>query len=322
MLSTSIRLPFRLLGIPVMLDLSFLLAVPLLGWIIAMQVSRLSAEHGLWLHEGMLPYLLGLLITLGLFLSVVIHELGHSIVARLYGVEVRSITLWLLGGMAQFDQMPRQRGAEAVVAVAGPVTSLLVAAGLFFVAAAVPWHYTAARFSLTYLWQMNLVLAIFNMLPALPLDGGRVMRSLLALRFSHLGATRFTAVVSKMLALALGVLGLLYAPFLILIAVFVWWAVNQEMRQSFITEALDGVRVQELMTPQQAIPAEVLPEPQDTMIGERETANEAFLRMRQNNTPRLFVTDAAGRVVGIITRTDLAHAIESQLLRMDGSQPA
>ena len=321
MSGTSIRLPFRLLGIPLLLDLTFLLAVPLLAWLVASQVIRLSQENGLWLHEGMTPYMLGLLITLGLFISVVIHELGHCIVARLYGVQVRSITLWLLGGMAQFDDMPRQRGGEAVVAIAGPITSLGVAAVLFAATLGVSWEYTAARFSLTYLWQMNLVLAIFNMLPALPLDGGRVLRSLLALRFSHVGATRFAAVISKMLAVGLGILGLLYAPFLILVAVFIWWAVIQETRQSYIAEALDGLHVHDLMTPQiETLPLPPAPTP---TIGERDTANEAFSRMRRDNAARLLVTDAAGRIIGIITHTDLAQAIQMRLLRWDDrSQPA
>ena len=152
--------------------------------------------------------------------------------------------------MAQFDEMPRQRGGEAVVAVAGPVTSLLVAAAIFGMARLVPLDSMPVWFTLTYLWQMNLVLAIFNLLPALPLDGGRILRSLLALRFRHTSATRFAGLISKVLAVGLGILGVLYSPFLILVAVFVWWAASQEVRQSHVTDALDGLHAQDLMTPQ------------------------------------------------------------------------
>src|SRR5688500_2191539 len=100
----------------------------------------------------------------------------------MYGVQVKSITLWLLGGMAQFDEMPRQRGAEAVVAVVGPIVSVAVAVVCWLALKALPGSAVPARFVLSYLAGTNVMLAIFNMLPALPLDGGRVLRSLLALR--------------------------------------------------------------------------------------------------------------------------------------------
>src|SRR3954469_12400895 len=124
------RLPFTLLGSPVLLDVTFLIILPVFAFSIAGQVGFWARQVGVEdhpsLHSPWVPYVLGLATAVGLFVSVILHELGHSVVARLYGVKVRSITLWLLGGMAQFDEMPRQRGAEAVMAVAGPIVSILI----------------------------------------------------------------------------------------------------------------------------------------------------------------------------------------------------
>ena len=128
MFGASFRLPFKLFGIPVKLDSSFLLVLPLIAWTIGAQVPQLAEVFlqiglpidparltGRWTAVG-----LGLGSAVGLFASVVLHELGHALTARLYGVEVREITLWFLGGVAQFEELPKQRGAEAVVGIAGP----------------------------------------------------------------------------------------------------------------------------------------------------------------------------------------------------------
>jgi Zn-dependent protease len=125
------RLPFRLLGIPVSLDPTFALVLPLFAWLIANQVgafATLLAQVGVVLDvtdltTGATPYVLGLASALGLFASVVVHELGHAVTARLYGVQTKMITLWFLGGVAQLEDMPRARGAEAVVAIVGPIVS-------------------------------------------------------------------------------------------------------------------------------------------------------------------------------------------------------
>src|SRR6476661_4008704 len=134
MFRKAYRLPFKLLGIPIFIDVTFLFILPLFAWMIANQVKFWAEQVGVAdhpsLHAPWVPLALGLVGALGLFVSILVHELGHSVTARLYGVKVNRITLWLLGGMAQFDEMPRQRGAEAVVAVVGPLVSIAV--GLIF----------------------------------------------------------------------------------------------------------------------------------------------------------------------------------------------
>lgn len=233
MMSHSVyRLPFRLLGIPVQLDLTFLLILPLLAWLIGSDLSEFIRAFELNiavepLTRGLKPYLLGFLAALGLFLSILVHELGHSVVGQRLNLKIRSITLWVLGGMAEFERIPRQHGTEAVMAIAGPLTSLLIAAVAWALQYAAPMSMGGVRFLLAYLLYMNLVLAAFNLLPALPLDGGRVFRSLLATRMSFAKATRIAAILSKTVAVLLGLGGLLSVNiWLILIAFFIFIAVS------------------------------------------------------------------------------------------------
>jgi Zn-dependent protease/predicted transcriptional regulator len=298
MFRKAYRLPFTLLGIPVLLDVTFLVILPVMALSIAGQVGYWARQVGVEdhpsLHKPWVPYALGLATALGLFVSVILHELGHSAVARWYGVKVRSITLWLLGGMAQFDEMPRQRGAEAVMAIAGPVVSVVVGVVCALLLRSLPPSAVPAAFVLGSLARMNILLALFNMIPALPLDGGRVLRSLLALRTTHLRATQVAAGVSKFLAIALGLFGLWSGQWmLILIAFFVYVAVNSELRGSMVTELLDGARVGELMT------RRVTPVTADLTVAE---LAQAMMREHVQGFP---VVDAGGRVVGMVCIEDL-----------------
>ncbi|WP_299425889.1 site-2 protease family protein [uncultured Meiothermus sp.] len=253
MFTRAIRLPFRLLGIPVSLDLSFLIVLPLFAFLIGSQLPvylrllQISPDPAL--VDGLTPYLLGLLAAIGLFISVLIHELGHALTARGYGVQTREITLWLLGGVAQLEQMPRTRGAEAVIAIAGPIVSVLLAGFFGLLRGVVPPEAAGGQFLLGYLSLINLSLALFNLLPALPLDGGRILRSLLALYYPHLEATRTATIISKLLAFALGLLGLLIGNlFLILIAFFIFIAASAEAEQAVLSRTLEGLVVRDLMT--------------------------------------------------------------------------
>ncbi len=182
MFSKTFRLPFRLAGIPLEMDISFLLILPVMAWLIGSRVGQLAQMWGIAhahsLEAGATPYALGLIAAVGLFICVVLHELGHSLAARAFGVKVRSITLWFLGGVAQFEEIPRKKGQEAIVGAAGPVVSFGLAA-LFWVAATFSPPWPALEFVLGYLAITNLVLGVFNLIPAIPLDGGRILRSIL-----------------------------------------------------------------------------------------------------------------------------------------------
>lgn len=262
----GIRLPFKLLGIPVTLDPSFLLVLPLFAYLIGSQVPALVvllSQLGIVdagaagvsqeaarraLGEGFTPWLLGLGGALGLFTSVVIHELGHAAVARLYGVETVEIRLWFLGGVAQFKDMPRQRGAEALVALAGPVTSAALGALTWLLAPVVPLG-LGVQVVIAYVAVTNLALALFNLLPALPLDGGRILRSLLALVFDRLRATTIAVAVSGILAVALGVYGFFTGQFfLVIMAFFVYNAGRAEASAAYLDDAVGSLSVADLMT--------------------------------------------------------------------------
>jgi Zn-dependent protease/predicted transcriptional regulator len=301
MFRKAYRLPFSLLGIPIYIDVTFLFVLPLFAWMIARQVGFWAQQVGVEdhpsLHRPWVPLALGLAGALGLFASILVHELGHSVTARLYGVKVRRITLWLLGGMAQFDEMPRQRGAEAVVAVVGPLVSIAVGLLCWLALRLLPPGAVAAGFVLSYLRTANIALAIFNMIPALPLDGGRVLRSLLALRLPHLRATQVAANVGKFLAIALGLLGLWQGNFmLVAVAFFVYVAGNAEVRDSLVADMLAGVRVGDLMTRQ------VRTVPPDMTLDELARA-----MVREHQQGFVVVDPATGTVAGMVSLEDLQH---------------
>ncbi|MEX2503169.1 MAG: M50 family metallopeptidase [Trueperaceae bacterium] len=308
----GIRLPVRLLGVPLRLDPSFLLILPLLAWLIASQVPAyvtLMAEAGIDLDadaltRGATPALLGLGAAIGLFVGVVLHELGHVLAARLFGHQAEEITLWFLGGMARFRDLPRGPGAEALVALAGPVASFAVA----FASAALigvtetPW----LRFLASYLAIANGALGIFNLLPAMPLDGGRILRSLLAIPFGRLRATQASVVVSRGVAIAMGVWGFLSLNLLLVVlAFFVYQAGTAEGRMAIVERHFEGRTVRDLMTPD---PATV---PPDMPLSQ-------FARLREFRAHSGYpVVDAAGRLHGFARVLDV-----DPLEDADGEMPA
>lgn len=241
---------FRVLGIPLYLDFSFLLILPLLAFLIGSNLPVYLELFGLpqdpSLLQGTLPFLLGLSAALGLFTSVLLHELGHALVARRFGIATKRITLWLLGGVAQMERIPREPKKELWIALAGPAVSFALA--LFFHLART--EAGALGFLTHYLALINLMLGLFNLLPALPLDGGRVYRALLALRKPYLQATRQALALSQAVAWALGLFGLVvFNPFLVLIAFFVYMASRAEGEAALLAQALSGLKVKNLMTP-------------------------------------------------------------------------
>jgi len=189
-------------GIPIQLDLTFLLILPIFAWIIGSQVTQTvdllnRVDAGLdaaVLTTGSLPWVLGVAAAVGLFTGVILHELGHSLVARRYGYPIDSITLWLFGGIAQLTEMPEDWRQELTIAIAGPIVSVVLGVLSAVAFVAVPGSgetgFQAARFVLGYLALMNVALAGFNLLPGFPMDGGRVLRALLARNRPFARATR------------------------------------------------------------------------------------------------------------------------------------
>jgi Zn-dependent protease/CBS domain-containing protein len=185
-----------------------------------------------------------------LFACIVLHELGHALTARRFGIATRDITLLPIGGVARLDRMPERAHQELLVALAGPAVNLVLAIALFVVASAITGGTPAP---LTDLWQgpllerlawVNVLLLVFNLVPAFPMDGGRALRALLAMRVSHLRATRVAAALGQAIALGFGLLGLFGNPFLILIALFVWVGAAAEVAMVELKTALGNVLVE------------------------------------------------------------------------------
>jgi Zn-dependent protease/CBS domain-containing protein len=251
-------------GIPLNVDLTFLLVLPLFAWIIGNQVGDyvelLNGATGAGIPVGTLAtsptsYVVGLVAALGLFTGVILHELGHSLVARRLGYPIASITLWIFGGIAQLDEMPEDWRHELVIAIAGPIVSVALGVVSYAAFLAVPRSgsvtVAAAAFLLGYLAVMNVALAAFNMLPGFPMDGGRVLRALLARNRPYARATEIAAQVGKLFAIALGLFGLFGGGglFLVAIAFFIYIGAASEARQTVMRAAFEGVTVRDVMTP-------------------------------------------------------------------------
>lgn len=204
----------------------------------------------------------GIAFVLLLFVCVVLHEFGHALTARRFGITTRSITLLPIGGVAAMEKMPEDPRQEMLVAVAGPAVNLAIAGVLalglllsqtpppVIAEDAPPLLFAGFAAFIYQLLFINILLAVFNMVPAFPMDGGRVLRAALALRMDHAEATRRAATVGQMLALLMFVLGLLYNPFLMLIAVFVWLGASAESSSEQLQAALARAGAEQSMVTQ------------------------------------------------------------------------
>lgn len=238
----------RIAGIDIYVHATFLL---LLAWV----------GFGEYRSGGAAAALSGVGFTLAVFVIVVLHEYGHALTARRFGVATRDITLLPIGGVARLERMPREPRQELVIALAGPAVNLALATILFVVLAATrgagaPDELATGgedffrRGLLAQLLSINVWLALFNLIPAFPMDGGRVLRAALAWRGGDYGrATAQAARVGRLFALAFGTIGLfvLKSPTLVLVALFVWLAAAGEAASVSQEAALDGVSIRDLM---------------------------------------------------------------------------
>ena len=280
-------------GIPVRIHWSFLIALPLLALVFAQNVAPAAAVLGIdprALAGG--PWMWGLGLTLVLFLSVLLHELAHAVYARRKGAPVHDITLLMIGGVSRIGEPARARH-EAIMALAGPGVSLAlgVAAGLLL--AVTPAGWIDARVALVLIAEMNLVLGLFNLVPAFPMDGGRVLRAVLASRMGPVRATRAASLVGKAFAFAFVAAGVLGGGlFLVLIGGFVFLGADAEARQVRMKSALGRVRVRDLMIRPVGV------------VGAHDSVEQAAERMIREQRTAFPVMDE-GEVVGVLTLEDV-----------------
>jgi Zn-dependent protease/CBS domain-containing protein len=242
-------------GIPIRVHVTLLLVLPLLAAMFGGAFRR-AAELAEVPPERLLgaPAAWGLGVAVGLFASVFVHELAHTVYALARGGRVRSITLMMVGGVSELTEAPPRPRDEALMALVGPLTSLVLAAGL----GGVTWLLQGTRsfnlqFACFYLASLNLFLGLFNLLPAFPMDGGRIVRASLTGRLGALRATRVAAVLGRGFAVLFGLWGALtFNPFLMVIAVFIYLGAEGEARQMRMKATLERVPVSALMTPRVA----------------------------------------------------------------------
>jgi Zn-dependent protease len=230
----------RVAGIDIRVHATFVI---LLAWI---AVSQIAAGHGLRTAAA------GIVLILCVFAIVVLHELAHALVARRFGVRTRDITLLPIGGVSSLERIPDQPRQELLIAIAGPAVNIVLALALFGVLALLrlplaPSELRGGGSFLAQLAWINVGLALFNLLPAFPMDGGRLLRATLALRMDYDRATRIAARFGKAAAVGFGLLGLFFNPILFLIALFVWIGAQQEAAMVHMRSALTGVPVERAM---------------------------------------------------------------------------
>lgn len=296
----------RIAGIDVRIHATFLVLLVWFGFVY-------FAEGG---YAAMFT---GLTFIILLFLCVILHEFGHALAARAYGINTPDITLLPIGGIARLERMPDKPWQELVVALAGPAVNVVIAFGLYVVIGRFFGLGDLEELAegrgnlLTQLLAINVILVVFNLLPAFPMDGGRVLRALLATRLSHGRATRIAATVGQIVAVLFGLLGLFGGnPFLLFIAVFVFFGARAEASFATFKETAEGTHVAAVMHP----PGPVL------MTGM--TVSGAVQAAMQGHEGLLPVADPSLHLVGVIPADLLARALRwdptakiDQLVRHD-----
>ena len=296
----------RTVGIDVYLHVTFLLMLGLIASAHAVAGGSLTAG------------LSSITFLMAIFLCVLLHEFGHALAARRYGIRTRDIILLPIGGVANLERIPDKPRQEFWVALAGPLVNVAIAAALgiflLFTGISTPWtslSSTTGSFA-ERLLAVNLFLILFNLLPAFPMDGGRVLRALLAMHTNYARATRIAARTGQAMAVVFGIVALFYNPLLLIIAVFVWTGAAQEARVAELKHSLGGFPVRAAMlTHFDAL------KPDDHL----DRAIELVLRGWQQDFP---VMDGE-RVVGVLTRDGLLaglrergpHAMVGEVMRED-----
>ena len=252
---------------------------------------------------GLAASAVGIALVIAVFAVIVVHELGHALVARRYGIGTRDIMLLPIGGISSLERMPERPSQELAVALVGPAINLAIA-GLLWLGLVVTHGTTDLRAATTIggaiatqLMWINVGLAVFNLIPAFPMDGGRGLRALLAMKLGHERATDIAAGLGKVFAVLIGISGLFYNPLLILIAIVVWMGASQERALAHLKATLHGVPVSAAMLTRVAA---VSPEQR------LEDAAAVMLSRGQSEVP---VVDR-GVAVGVLTRADVASALE------------
>jgi stage IV sporulation protein FB len=281
----------RIAGTEVRVHFTFLLLVLWFGLVAGMQGGAAAAVDAI-------------VFILAVFGCVVLHEYGHILTAKSFGIVTRDITLLPIGGIASVERMPEKPAQELLVALAGPTVNGLIAAILIVLFGAdLGAELTVASMDdlkldfATRLALANAMLGVFNLIPAFPMDGGRVLRALLSLRLDRARATRIAARIGHGIALGLGFLGLFGNPILVFIALFIFLAASQEVYATELGEAARGAGVLDA-----TITA-------FSTLDMRSTVSQGVDKLLSSTQRNFPVIDGAGRLQGILTRDGIIRAL-------------
>ena len=278
---------FSVFGIPVELHISFL-ALMIIIYIVA--------------FFNLIPYinlLTAVLITL-VFVTVVLHELSHSYIAKRYGIKIKRIVLIPIGGVSEMEEIPKDPSQELRIALAGPLANLIIALISFFILIIFRASLSSVLLgALYYFIVVNLLLGLFNLLPAFPMDGGRILRAFLAKRMSFVRATRLAATIGKELAIIMAVVGVFFNFLLILVAIFVYFGAEGEYRSILVSTLLEDIKVKDIMTTDVHT------------LDQNQTVHETLKTMFSEKHMGYPVMDN-GQLVGIITFDDISKIPESK----------
>lgn len=280
----------RFAGIDVFVHATFVL---LIGWV----------GYNYWReYQDWTRVIMGILFILALFVCVVLHEYGHALTARKYGIKTRDITLYPIGGVARLERLPDRPIEELWVALAGPAVNVVIAALLLAYLLLTDGLVPIADMSFTQgsfverLVAVNISLVLFNLIPAFPMDGGRVLRALLALKLEYVQATQIAATIGQGIALLFGFIGLFTNSFLLFIALFVWIGAGQEASMVQVRHSLGGIPITRAMQTNFQILS-----PSDTLA----RVVELILAGSQQDFPVV----ENGRVIGILDRDTFISAL-------------
>ncbi|MFP3909854.1 MAG: site-2 protease family protein [Archaeoglobaceae archaeon] len=236
---------------------------------------------------------------IGLFVAVLLHELSHSLLSKRSGVEVKGILLFIFGGVSMLEKFPKEPEKEISIAIVGPLTSFAIAAVAYLIfLTGIP---IVAEFFMVFFY-FNVVLGAFNLIPAFPLDGGRVLRGFIARKTNFIKATQVAAGVGKSLAIFMAIVGIFANPWLILIALFIYLGASEEERTATMENVLSDSRVRDVMS-----------SPAVTVTPDT-TAEDVINLMFKHRHLGYPVTEDS-ELVGIVTLQDVANASRDSLVK-------
>lgn len=281
-------------GIPISIHWTFWI---LIIWVIYSNISQgQGGSETIWY----------ILFVFTIFACIVLHELGHAIAARQYGISTKSIVLYPIGGVASLEKIPEDPSQELVVAIAGPMVNIIIAILIYiFLSLSNGWmvkmeeiNYITADNFLFALFSVNIILVIFNMIPAFPMDGGRVLRALLALKMDRVKATEWAVNVGRFFTILFVLWGISNNPFLIFIGLLIYMGAQAELNQVRSQHLMKKAKVNDVVMKD------------FTLLAAHDPISTA-VRALLNGQEERFLVEKDETIVGVLNKVDIMNGLNS-----------